>query len=194
MSPESKPHAKVPSVDLATVEQQEAFAQAVVEHQGIKPACEALGFKAASVFYHAKHHPDFEDRLDAAFEAVYKDAVHDQLRLNKELLKMSPDDMNKCANAYRVVGEQTIRLLGKLNAKYGDRPENVTNIQNNVALMVDEETRQRLIALREKLLLPAGMKQLPANEFPLEESREIGGGESLGESAPDQPSPALAGS
>jgi hypothetical protein len=130
----------------------EAFLQAVAEHD-VKPACVMFGLKSSAVFYWSNTHPDFRERLNAAMAASLEDHAHEVRERNKELLKMSPDDMMKCANAYRIAGEHDIRMIGKLLPKiYGDKPNTQVNIQTNNALVVDEETRQRLIALREKLL------------------------------------------
>lgn len=149
---------------LATEEQQEAFCLAVVEHAGIKPACEAAygGMNPAGVFYWASKHKDFRDLLNSALAAVYEVQVNETFQLTADLLKMKPVEMNLCANAYRVAVEQRIRLLGKLSPIYTDKMlgggTTSVHVTNN-ALIVDEETRQRLIALRDQIV-----QQKPAIE------------------------------
>lgn len=138
---------------LATYDQQQAFCEAVVEHNGIQPAATAWGMGPSSVFWHAGQHPDFRKMLNCALCAVWEAQAFALNNLCEDLLHMDADERMKSANAYGKVFEYRMRLLGKLSPlMYGDRPPNQTLIQNNVGLVVDEETRERLINLREKML------------------------------------------
>ena len=142
-----------PAQVLVTDEQQAAFCQAVVDDLGIKPACKKRGLRSSAVFYWANTHPDFREKLKAAQAAEAEDHAYRIKERNERLLAMPPAEMNLCANAYRIAGEQDMRMLGKLNARlYGDHQQAQVNVQTNVGLVCDEQTRARLIELNQKLL------------------------------------------
>lgn len=133
---------------LATEEQREEFCNAVVEHGSVRAACSALGLHHPSVFYLARKDADFGGLLTSAWaaclEADYAEC--------KELTDQCPPDkaaVMKC----RMQVDTRMRMIGKLlPAIYGERPNAQVNVQNNIGLVCTEETRLRLIDLREKLL------------------------------------------
>lgn len=143
-----------PSKALETEEQQELFCQAVVDSEGIKSACREAGMYSSSVFYWAAQRPEFRKRLDAALAALKEEQVFALDELCNALIAMSPEEANLRANSYGKVFEYRTRLLGKLNSKYGDKPANNNiNVGVQVGVVCDEEQRQKLIAMREQLIL-----------------------------------------
>jgi hypothetical protein len=134
--------------------------EAVVEHDGIKPASRAFGLGEGAVFYWASTHDEFRLKLNAAMGAVLEKQAHELNELCDQLLKMDPDDRMKSANAYGKVIETRMRMLGKLLPKiYGEKPQTQVNFNNNTALIVDEESRMRLIELQRKLLSNGGAEK-----------------------------------
>jgi hypothetical protein len=91
--------------------------------------------------------------------AALDEQLHEQIQELEELL-MADDHSNESISAIREVLHSLRWRIGRTSKVYGDKPANVTNIQNNVGVICDEKTRKELIALRQQIKAPAPVEAL----------------------------------
>lgn len=155
---------------LASPDNRLLLCATVQDKGGVRPACDALGLKAATVFWLAQTDDSFRDQLNGAWAAVVEQGLTEIDGLNAGAVEYAKDKEN-AANANAVVSaikyqcEMRLRIAGKLLPKlYGDKPNTEIHIgDKNIGLVCDETTRAKLIALREKITTaPAGSLSAPA--------------------------------
>lgn len=162
---------------LGTPEARTAFCEAIIEHNGVVPACKALGLHTSTVFWMRGKDTEFGEQLNAAWSGCVESGVaglHEEANSivaiadeaanaavasgNPEMARAVIDGAKIRILARKHKEEILMRMVGKLMpALYGERPS--TEIHNGdkiVGLVVDADTQKRLIQLREKILFAPG--------------------------------------
>jgi hypothetical protein len=123
------------------------FCDAVVSLGTIKKAAEKLGV-AESTLWRARHNnPELERALwgarQEAADKHYDSCIDIAMAATPETVTVA-----------RLQIDTHMRVAGHLLPKtYGTAPGSQVNVVNQVALVCDEETRARLIAMRERITL-----------------------------------------
>jgi hypothetical protein len=158
MAPERAGMPAIAFSDLSTPEGRQTLADAVVTYGGIKPACRALKLDSGNVFARMRKDTELATEVRDA-RAALDEQLHERIQELEELL-MADDHSNESISAIREVLHSLRWRIGRTSKVYGDKPANVTNIQNNVGITCDAKTRAALIALREQIKAPAPVTAL----------------------------------
>jgi terminase small subunit-like protein len=178
---------------LDIAEERELFCEAIVEHGGVRKACEALGLHTPTVWTYAKNNAEFEGMVWAArmiaAEKLYDECIaiaddgsNDTYVDGNGLTKTDQDVIARS----RLRIETRMRVAGKLIPKvYGENQTAANvNVGVQVGVICDEETRKRLIAVRQSLALrsaPTHMEIIEVQPQPLETEKET---ENVNETVP----------
>jgi hypothetical protein len=138
-----------------------ALCEAIVDHGSVGKAIAALGLVRSEVFLalskdEALRKQVWEARAVLA-EMLWTECIEiadeasqDSTVDAKGRIRPNWDNINR--SKLRI--ETRMRVAGKMLPRiYGELPSTQVNVQNNIGLVCDEETRARLIELRERLLL-----------------------------------------
>jgi hypothetical protein len=137
---------------LSTPEGTETLARAIIEKGGIKPGCRALGLDPGTIFYRMHRNPEFAAKVQAARASMDQQILETISELEDTLMNLrGAERTNERISAIREVLHSLRWRIGRTSKVYGDKPANVTNIQNNVGITCDAKTRAELIALREQI-------------------------------------------
>lgn len=149
--PGKMPYAGKPTLKerLVDPDEQDKLWTAIVKHGSVYKAVKELKMDESAVWRFARDNREFGRLLDIARQVAadkFIDKVADILEEKTTSLQEVNDKRNRI--------DGYLRLAGKMNQKYADRPTNQVNIQKNTVQLVDEETRARLQALQREMLGP----------------------------------------
>ncbi len=133
---------------LSTQELREQLFDAVVEHGSIAAACRALKIDRSALWRHARDDEDFGRFLDIARQVAADAMIDGANEILNEKVKTPEDVQDK-----RIRFDGKLRLAGKLNQKYADKPtQQHMTINSGQTLVCDEQTRARLVELRQQMI------------------------------------------
>ena len=165
---------------LSTPEGRAEFFDALAESNGVKPTAQALGLHAPTIFLMARDDKQFEKELLSALSVAMWGAVDECLAIADDSSRDHKTISDGHGGTTEVVDNEAIqrsklridtrlRIAGKLMPRiFGDTPNTQVNIQNNTAVICNEEQRDRLIHMREELGAPA----LPVQTAELVEDKQ----------------------
>lgn len=151
----------------------EALAQAIVETGSVGKACDKLGLDRVTVWRRSRTDKELEKVLWASRQVVAEMCYDECMAIADDGSNDTyiDEDGNRRVD-HDVIARSRLRIEARrqvagtlMHALYGDKPQNVTNIQNNTALICDEATRERLLTLRAKIE-SARTRALPAADAP----------------------------
>lgn len=119
----------------------------IAQRRGVCGACAVFGVHPYQVWREARRNPEFETALFAARQDA-ADALFDEC---VDIADAATDPA--AAQVAKLQIDTRLRVAGKLRQeRYGDGPGTQVSIHNQTAIVCDEETRAKLIGLREQLL------------------------------------------
>src|SRR5262249_47734987 len=124
--------------------ERDKLVEAIVRHKGVVAAATELGLHAPTLYIESHKNPELKSALTAAREMQWQVQIDDGFRI-------ADDTTIEPKHKYAML-DWRIRMCGKVAPHiWGEKPSTQVNVGVQVNQVDNEETRQRLIELREKI-------------------------------------------